>query len=104
MGKSVPKNNPTPQMVDYMLSELLKPLPFWKRLGKDARARAVYVQEISKAYEIEHSYGRKMLQLCKGLQELNEGIGEDLKSLKNKVNDLVMQALAEDSNIDETLH
>jgi len=104
MSKAVPKNSPTPPMVNWMLSELLKPLPFWQRFGKAYRARVVYVQTISKAYESEFTHGRALLQLGKHLQESNEEIGEDLNSLKLKVNKLVKQALADDSALAGPVH
>jgi len=104
MVKRTPKHTPTPQMINYMLGVLLKPVSFWKRFGKESRDRKVYAKEISKAYAIEFAYGRKILQLCKHLQEFNEEFGEDLKSLKVKVNELLLQALAEDTNIENVLH
>jgi len=101
MAARAPKNNPTPEMVDHMLNELIKPLPFWKRFNKELRTRKVYAQEISKAYENEFVYGRKMLQFCKDLQKLNEEFSEELKS---KINELILQALAADSEIEKTVH
>jgi len=103
MSLRVPKTNPTPSMVDRMLNQLLKPVPFWSRLGKTSRARKIYAQEISDAYKSEFLYGRKILQLCLDLQKLNEEFGEDLSGLKVKVNELVKQALAEDISLDGIL-
>jgi hypothetical protein len=101
MTKRVPKHNPTPDMVDYMLSELLKPIPFWKRLGKESRKRKVYAQQISEAYENEFRYGRKLLQFCKEVQKINEDFSGDLKA---KINELMLQALAEDQEIEKIIH
>ena len=46
MAKRTPKYSPTPHMVDRMLGDLLKPLPFWKLFGKEARERKIYAKEL----------------------------------------------------------